>query len=370
MPIWRRWRAQFLAWRNALFASTRFQDAASRFALTQGLARRHANRLFDLGAGFVYAQIYVACVELKLFQLLASRPPQSSLALASALGLSPAAAQRLLRAAAPLGLVEEIGADHYMLGPLGAAFLGAPGVEEIVLHHRALYADLADPVGLLRADRAAPTALSDYWRYDPTGPAPEAATYSALMAASQAQVAAQAISSLPWRRVRRLMDVGGGAGAFIAAIAARYPHLAFDLVDLPGPLAAARGYLAQAGIAPRVRLHEADMLSADLPRGADAASLVRVLHDHDDGPALDLLRRIRAALPPGGRLFVIEPMRQARGAPRFGDCYFGFYLWAMGRGEPRSPRQLTDMLRAAGFAAVKRVATPLPLAADILIARL
>ena len=52
------------------------------------------------------------------------------------------------------------------LGPLGAAMVGNPGVAAMVEHHALLYADLADPVALLRgAARRAPS-----WRA--TGPMP------------------------------------------------------------------------------------------------------------------------------------------------------------------------------------------------------
>ena len=57
---------------------------------------------------------------------------------------------------------------------------------------------------------------------------------------------------------------------------------------------------------------------------------MRVVHDHDDGAALHLMRAVHAALPRGGRLLLAEPMAGTPGAERMGDAYFGFYLLAMG----------------------------------------
>ena len=103
--------------------------------------------------------------------------------------------------------------------------------------------------------------------------------------------------------------------------------------------------------------------------GADIASLVRVVHDHDDASAMTLLRAVRAALPPGGTLLLAEPMAGTRGAEAMGDAYFGFYLLAMGRGRPRSTHELTEMLQAAGFEAVRKLPTRLPLQTQLLYAR-
>ena len=115
-------------------------------------------------------------------------------------------------------------------------------------------------------------------------------------------------------------------------------------------------------------IHGGNFLTDALPQGHDLITLIRVLHDHDDSPAMQLLRNIRAALPPGGRLLIAEPMAETPGAEPAGDGYFGMYLWAMGSGRPRSMREIAAMLRAAGFRTSKRVPTPLPLTVSAIVA--
>ena len=110
--------------RDALIASPRFQDWADRFPPTRRLARREARALFDLVAGFVYAQTLAACVELELFERLRDGP-RSPEALAAGTGLAPGAMARLCLAAASLRLLERRG-ERFALGRLGAAALGAP----------------------------------------------------------------------------------------------------------------------------------------------------------------------------------------------------------------------------------------------------
>src|SRR5690349_17442376 len=127
------WRDRWLSTRDRLLASPRFQHWAAAFPLTRPIAQRRARALFDLCAGFVYAQVLLACVQLRLFEILAEEP-QTGPVLAGRLGLNPEAAQRLLLAAVSLGLVEHRGRGRFGLGQLGAAFLGNPGVAAMVEH--------------------------------------------------------------------------------------------------------------------------------------------------------------------------------------------------------------------------------------------
>jgi len=360
-----------------MIASPRFQRWAATSPLTRRISRRRARALFDLCAGFVYSQVLLACVRLGVFELL-SNGPRAVEALAGPLGLAPEAARRLLRAAAALGLTRALPGDRFALGDLGAALLGNPSVMALVEHHGLLYDDLRDPVALLRGETQ--SRLSRFWPYagdapgagaDPgeaTAPAEGYAAYCDLMSQSQALVAEDILDAYPVRGHRRLLDVGGGEGVFIAAAAARAPSLELTLFDLPPVVASARRRLAAQGLDARVATVGGSFLRDPLPAGADLVSLVRVVHDHDDESVRALLRAVRAALPSGGRLMIAEPMAQTRGAEPMGDAYFGFYLRAMGRGRPRSAAELTRLLAEAGFVRIKVRATARPLLATLIIA--
>lgn len=357
-------RDRFRAFREGLAAKPGFRRWAARFPLTRPFARRRARALFDLCAGFVYTQVLLACVRLRVFAILAEAPLTTE-RLAPRLSLSPEATERLMAAAAALQLTARRGDGAWTLGQLGAAMIGNDGIAAMVEHHAMLYADLADPVAILRRPRGG-NALSEYWAY--SGAAQPGAVsadrirdYTALMAASQPMVAEEVLGAYRFDRHRRVLDVGGGNGAFLRAVAAEAPRLELMLFDLPAVAEEARTRFAAAGLGARSSVHGGDFTQDDLPRGADLITLVRVLHDHDDDAALGLLRRIRAALPPGGRLLVAEPMAGTAGAEPMGDAYFGFYLLAMGRGRPRTPEEIRSMLATAGFSESRMLSTPTPL---------
>ena len=367
MALIERWRR----WRDSLLRSARFRRHAASFPLTRPIARRQARAAFDLCAGFVYSQVLAACIELELLDRLA-RGPRSVADLAAELDLAPAAAERLLRAAAALGLLQAR-PPGYGLGPLGAAIAGDAGIAAMIRHHRMLYTDLADPVALLRGQRPG-TQLADYWAYAggaPAGqlPGERIAAYTALMGASQPAVAAEVLDAYPVHRHRRLLDVGGGDGTFLAAVAERCPRLELVLLDLPAVAERARARLSAAGLAQRIEVIGRDFTAEPLPTGADLVSLVRIAHDHDDPVVLQLFRRIREALPPGGTLLIAEPLAGAPGAERVGDAYFGFYLLAMGQGRPRRVAELEQLLRLGGFSDVRERRTHLPLLTGLVVAR-
>ncbi|TPG15852.1 methyltransferase domain-containing protein [Sphingomonas koreensis] len=362
------WHGRWIALRNRVLADSGFQRFAARFPFTRPIARRRARALFDLVAGFTYSQTLVACVETGLLDLLADAPLDTD-TVARLADFPPESADRLLRAATAIGLVERLG-TRWALGADGAALRGNRGIAEMVAHHHLLYADLADPVAMLRRGGGG-GALSDYWRYaesSGSGTDAEVAAYSTLMAASQPLIAEQVIQAYRFDRHRRMLDVGGGEGAFLAAVGAAAPALALSLFDLPAVGARAKGRLAAHGFESRATIYGGDFLADALPDGHDIISLVRVLHDHDDAAAMVLLRAIRAAMPPGGTLLIAEPMAQTRGAEPAGDAYFGLYLLAMGSGRPRSPREIAAMLRAAGFARSRLLPTAMPLTARVIVA--
>ena len=358
--------------RNRLLSSPEFRRWAMGFPLTRWVARRHARALFDLCAGFVYSQILLACVQLRLFDHLADGPLGAGV-LAGRLALPDDSTLTLLEAARSLKLLERHPDGRYGLGALGAALLGNPGAHAMIEHHPLLYADLADPVALLRGASAS-RRLAAYWPYSESDACPDLPTrstepYTDLMAASQAMIAAEVLDAYALDAHRCLLDIGGGDGSFLVAAAARAPKLQLILFDLPAVASQARGRLARAGVAHRSTLHSGDFRTDSLPNGADLATLVRVLHDHDDQTVMSILRAARRSLPAGGTLLVAEPMADTPGAEPVGHAYFGFYLKAMGSGRPRSAAELSLLLRAAGFDRIEAVSTRSPMLTSLLAAR-
>ena len=354
--------------RDRLLSNDRFQRWASHSWLARPIARRRTAELFDLCAGFVYSQVLAACVELKILQSVRYAPRTAS-ELADSLSVQTEKLDMLLSAAAALRLLRKASTNNgqtaYGLGDLGAALLGNPGVMAMVAHHRHLYADLKNPDTMLNEQSVTSGELAGFWPYAEGDrpnelPVESVASYTELMGASQALVCHQVLDAYPMDSHHRLLDVGGGNGAFIKQVAERKPDLSLGVFDLPPVTTMARTNLAQAGLADQVQLYPGDFFADPLPEGADLISLIRIAHDHDDHKVLMLFRAIYQALPIGGTLLLAEPMAGTQGGQRISDAYFNMYLLAMGSGQPRQFAQLSQMLAKVGFQRIRerRTATP------------
>ncbi|MEQ8400437.1 MAG: methyltransferase [Roseitalea porphyridii] len=357
------------AWRNRTIADPSFRAFARRWPIFRQITNRRANDLFALTVGFVNSQVLLACVELDLFAAL-DDDPQDTASLARHMKLTSDAAGRLLRAAEGLDLVTRTSDGRWTLADHGAVLSKSPGITAMIRHHAMVYRDLADPVALLR-DPPAETETSRFWSYVGGDVGNEdGAAYSELMRVSQGMVIAEVLDAVDLSRNRRLLDVGGGSGAFVSAAGSRWPDLELALFDLPAVAGTARTRLAGTAIADRLDIHGGSFFDDPIPGEADCYSLIRVLYDHDDEAALAILTAIRKAMAPGDTLIIGEPMAGDSAGARQVAAYFTFYLLAMRSGRCRTPQDHFALLERAGFSRMRVHPTAMPVVASVISAQI
>jgi demethylspheroidene O-methyltransferase len=351
-------------WAARLALQPWFHRFCSRVPGLRQIARAEGAALFEVVSGFVRSQALLALVELRVLHRLAEGP-ETTARLAQLAGVPADRMAVLLQAGAALKLLRQK-RDGWHLTTRGAAFLTVPGLEAMVRHHPVLYRDLADPTAFFRGKTD--PELARFWPYvfGAGGAAdPElAARYSDLMADSQGLVAEDTLRLADFRGITHLMDVGGGTGAFLAAVGAAHPGIRRKLFDLPAVVSGARARLG-----PGVTITPGSFRDEPLPQGADTISLVRVLYDHADATVAALLANVRQALPPGGRLILSEPMSGGARPDPATDVYFTVYTLAMGTGRTRSPVEIATLLRAAGLQTSGRAKTLRPYVTSVLEAR-
>lgn len=359
------WRS----WRNRLLSSPSFQRFAVSFPLFRSISQSRSRKLFDLLAGFTYSQVLFATVKLGLIELLETSPLAEN-DISRRIGWPNDRTARLLKAAAALKILERTSTGDYTLGIHGAALAGNPWIAKFITHHHLLYEDLLDPLSLLRGDIANPK-LKHYWGYAGQDDrdavkAANAAGYTALMAASQEAVAVEILHAYDFNRHTHLIDVGGSNGTFVAAAAARHPHLRFTLFDLPAVAEIGRVNLAARGLESRVNVAGGSFLTDELPEGADVATLIRIVHDHEDESVLQVMKSIRRMLPPHGRLILAEPLSGITSIAPVTDAYFGLYFAAMNQGRTRTFKEIETLAKAAGFASARSIRTRMPLVTGLI----
>jgi len=287
--------------------------------------RQEGDALFDLMAGFCHSQILMALAELQIPEALLGGSLSAS-EIASQTNIPADRLDILLNGGAAIGILRRR-KDKVSLTQRGAAFATVPGLSAMVRHHRAFYRDLEDPVAFFRGETT--TELAEVWPYvfgDASNIDPQTASaYSELMAQSQALVAEDTLRMVNFSGIERLMDIGGGTGAFLVAVAQKNPDIRLTLFDLPSVAPEAESRFAAAGLSETSDIILGSFRDDDLPIGADAISLIRVLFDHSDDTVRALLAKVFDALPPGGRLIISEPMSGGVAPDKATDGYFALY---------------------------------------------
>lgn len=351
-----------------LIASRSFQKWAARFPLTRRIVRTEGEAMFDLVAGFCHSQILMALVEFNIPQMLLQHEMTAD-NLARETEVPADRMQVLLSGAVAIGLLKKRRASRYALTTRGAALAGVPGLSGMISHHEVLYLDLADPVSFFRGE--VETELADFWPYVfGAGGATDpdiTATYSQLMSDSQVLVAEDTLDAVPLDVVTRIMDVGGGTGAFLGAAGSLWPDLQMTLFDLPAVVPAARSRFDDLGLADRLTVIPGSFRDDPLPEGADLISLVRVLYDHADETVAALLHAIYDALPVGGRVLISEPLTGGARPQRAGDAYFALYCMAMRTGKARSSAEISTLLTEAGFTDVQAPRSRRPFVTSVIV---
>jgi hypothetical protein len=105
----------------------------------------------------------------------------------------------------------------------------------------------------------------------------------------------------------------------------------------------------------RLDLVAGDFFAA-LPAGADGYILASILHDWDDERALAILRTVRAAITPAGRLLVVEDVLPEGNQPSF-SRWLDLLMLVLVGGRERTAEEFRALLAAAGFRLTRVVPT-------------
>ncbi|MDR1996983.1 MAG: SAM-dependent methyltransferase [Candidatus Margulisbacteria bacterium] len=155
-----------------------------------------------------------------------------------------------------------------------------------------------------------------------------------------------------------VFDVGGNTAKFDIALLQADPAVRSEIFDLPGQLAKAGQNLQAAGLAHRVTLHACNVLAEDteFPPQADAIFMSQFLDCFSRENIALILRKVRSALKPAARFFILEPFidQQPRGAA-VSLLAISLYFTCMANGYSRMYRQtdFTAWLKEAGFQIIK-----------------
>ena len=161
--------------------------------------------------------------------------------------------------------------------------------------------------------------------------------------------------------IRRMLDVGGGSGAYSIAFAQANPQLQADILDLAAVAPIAQRHIREAGVAGRVSVRAGDLRADPLGRDYDLVFVSAICHMLSPQQNCDLLRRCYAALAPGGRTviqdFILDPDKTA---PKWAALFALNMLVGTRGGSSYSEVEYAGWLERAGFRDIRHVRLPGP----------
>jgi SAM-dependent methyltransferase len=154
----------------------------------------------------------------------------------------------------------------------------------------------------------------------------------------------------------RLLDVGGASGTYTAAFLHRNPGLRGVIFDLPKVVPFAEERMASAGLLDRVEIVGGDFYRDPLPGGCDVALLSAIIHQNSPEENVDLFRKVREALEPGGTLLIRDHiMSEDRLRPPAGALFALNMLVNTSGGDTYTLSEVRDQLHQAGYEEVRLV---------------
>ncbi len=169
------------------------------------------------------------------------------------------------------------------------------------------------------------------------------------------------VKALGTAGVRRILDLGGGSGAYSIAFAKACPDVQCEILDVPEVVPLTAEYVSQAGVSAQVSLRAGDMLQDDFGSAYDIVMLNAICHMFSEEQNQDIFRRARQALAPNGRLvvqdFILNP---DKAGPQHAALFSLNMLVATDAGASYSEVEYTRWMKAARFTEVCRINLPGP----------
>ena len=161
----------------------------------------------------------------------------------------------------------------------------------------------------------------------------------------------------------RVLDLAGGPGAYAILMCGANPELECVTVDLPAISAEARGFVERAGLSGRIECRAGDYHADEYEVGAyDAVTIFGALHQESPAAIVDILKRARRALRPGGRVFVLDMMTdETHTSPKFSALFALNMALTTENGWVFSDAELKGWMAEAGFAPGETRAAPPPM---------
>jgi (2Fe-2S) ferredoxin/SAM-dependent methyltransferase len=305
--------------------------------------------------GFQESRVVLTALELDLFTAVGSgaTAPEA----AAKIGASPRATEMLMNALAALGLLAKQ-ENTFLNTPVTERYFVAGGkdfCQPSLMHTAHLWRNWSTLTDCVRAGTSVAyrelSERGEEWTE----------AFIAAMHRNASERAPLVVRAVGVDGVNRMLDVGGGSGAYSIAFARANERLRSEILDLGTVLTIAQRHIGEAGLTGRVRTRVGDLRRDPFGEDYDLVFVSAICHMLSPEENRDLLKRCFQALAPQGRVVVQDFVLEAgKTAPKFAALFALNMLVGTKSGSSYSEDEYAAWLEEAGFTNVRRVRLPGP----------
>lgn len=321
-----------------------------------------AYALLDLIQGSVITQAISVAARLGIADVL-GEGPLSAEEIAKRVGSHPEATFRLLRTLSGYEVFEATKDGKFGLTPRAEALRenaqdSMRGLAMLMAHplHWEEFGNLIDSV---RTGEANLPKLRGKGAYEFLMSNPEyaAAFFGGMRSMSESECD-PVVAAYDFTQFKKIVDVVGGRGTLLAGILQQATAAQGVLYDSEMSTADAPSLLSEAGVADRVTIESGGHFDK-LPVGADAYVLKHILHDFAEPDCVAMLKNVREAIAPGGKMLVVEYVLDSDNERHLGNIIDLWLLLLLGAKERTLP-QYTELFAKADLKVTRSYPTSSP----------
>jgi hypothetical protein len=318
--------------------------------------------LLELMQGSVLTQAIAAAAKLGIADVLADGPLAAE-EIANRVGADPEATYRLLRMLSGYSVFAVQPDGRFDLTPMADALRDdAPDSMRgmaVLMGHPVLWEDWGHLLTSVRTGEASLPQLRGMSAFEFFMANPEYAGvfFQGFGNISQAETD-PVLAAYDFSQFRTIVDVMGGRGALLAGILSRAPNSRGVLFDREAATADAPRVFEAAGVAGRVTISSGTYFDK-LPAGADAYLLKHILHDFKEPECIALLKSVREAIAPDGKLLMIEFVLGGNNERHIGNV-IDLWLHLLLGAKERTLPEYTELFAKAGLKVTRAVPTNSP----------
>lgn len=337
--------------KKRMLAAFKAQDAAG--ALPDDLMQKIR--------GFQVSRVILSAVELDIFTAVGQGANAADVA--GKVGIDPRAAEMFLNALVALELLDKKD-GMFSSTALSARYLmdGSPDDSRAALTHSV---HLWDRWSTLTECIREGTSVTHKERSG--RPKEQTASFIAAMHKNATLRASQVARAVGVEGIKKVLDVGGGSGAYSITFARTNPQLRSEVFDLPDVIPIAQRHIDEAGVSDRVTTRVGDFRKDEFGHDFDMVFISAICHMNSPRENIDLLQKAFGALAPGGRVVVQDfILGHDKTSPVSAALFALNMLVGTREGSSYSEPEYTEWLKSAGFGDIKYIKLPGP--ADLMLA--